>query len=58
MKQIDKKIKEYMLEYKIPHIDVSLYDKKFYIKHDKHFNKLAYEMWLEKLSKYLIATKL
>ena len=57
-KILDKKIKEYMLEYKIPHIDVSLYDKKFYIKHDKHFNKLAYEMWLEKLSKYLIATKL
>jgi len=47
-----------MVEYKIPYIDVSLYDKKFYIKHDKHFNKLANEIWLEKLSKYLITTKL
>ena len=57
-KNLDNKIKEYMVESKIPYIDVSLYDKKFYIKHDKHFNKLANEIWLKKLSKYLIATKL
>ena len=37
--------------------DVSLNEKRFIIKHDQHFNKLANEIWLNKLNKYLIRLK-
>jgi energy-coupling factor transporter transmembrane protein EcfT len=54
---LDEKIIALLIKNKIPFIDVSLNDKRFLIKHDKHFNKLANEIWLNKLNKYLIRLK-
>ena len=60
---IKKKIVNAQIKYSsliknnISYIDVSLHDKRFFIKHDKHFNKLANEMWLNKLNKYLVTLK-
>jgi hypothetical protein len=53
----DKVITTLLIKNKIPFVDVSLNEKKFFIKHDKHFNKLANEIWLNKLNKYLITMK-
>lgn len=53
----DKEIIALLIKNEIPFIDVSLNDKKFKIEHDKHFNKLANEIWLDKLNKYLISLK-
>jgi len=54
---LDEKIIALLIENEIPYIDVSLNDKKFFIEHDKHFNKFANEIWLDKLNKYLITFK-
>ncbi len=53
----DQKIKDFLILNKVPFIDVSLYNEKFFIKHDKHFNKLAIETWFDKLTKYLVTIK-
>ena len=53
----DDVIEAYLIKNEIPFVNVSLYEKKFYIEHDKHFNKLANEIWLNKLNKYLITSK-
>ena len=54
---LDEKIIALLIKNKVPFIDVSLNEKRFIIKHDKHFNKLANEIWLNKLNKYLIRLK-
>ncbi len=54
---LDEKIIALLIKNKVPFIDVSLDEKRFIIKHDKHFNKLANEIWLNKLNKYLIRLK-
>lgn len=56
-KKVDNEIISYFIKNNIFYIDVSLLDKKFYIKHDKHFNKLANEIWVDKLNKYLFDLK-
>ena len=56
-KKADDDIINSLIKNNISYIDVSLHDKRFFIKHDKHFNKLANEMWLIKLSKYLVTLK-
>jgi len=53
-KKADDEIINSLIKNNISYIDVSLHDKRFFIKHDKHFNKLANEMWLNKLNKYLV----
>ena len=53
-KEIDKKIKDLFLKNNISNLDVSLLEKKYFIKHDKHFNKLANTIWYNKLSQYLL----
>ena len=55
--KIDKEIISFLVKNKILHIDVSLKNKRFFIKHDRHFNKLANEMWLNKLNKFLVTLK-
>ena len=55
--KLDEEIIAFLIKNKIPYVDVSLHDKRFFIKHDKHFNKLAYEIWLNKLNKNLIRLK-
>ena len=54
---LDEEIIALMIKNEIPFIDVSLNEKRFIIKHDKHFNKLANQIWLNKLNKYLIRLK-
>ncbi len=56
-KKIDDEIIYSFTQKNIPYIDVSLFDKRFFIKHDNHFNKLANETWLNKLNKYLVNLK-
>ena len=56
-KKADDEIINSLIKNNISYIDVSLHDKRFFIKHDKHFNKLANEMWLNKLNKYLVTLK-
>ena len=54
---LDEEIIALMIKNQIPFIDVSLNEKRFRIKSDKHFNKLANQIWLNKLNKYLIRLK-
>ena len=54
---LDDKIITLLIKNEIPFIDVSLNEKRFIIKHDKHFNKLANKVWLNKLNKYLVRLK-
>ena len=56
-KKADDEIINSLIKNNISYIDVSLHDKKYFIKHDGHFNKLANEMWLNKLNKYLVTLK-
>ena len=56
-KKIDDEIIYSFIQKNISYIDVSLIDKRFFIKHDNHFNKLANEVWLNKLNKYLVNLK-
>ncbi|MDA9629614.1 hypothetical protein N9S67_01305 [Candidatus Pelagibacter sp.] len=55
--KVDKKIINFFVKNNISFIDVSLLDKKYFIKYDKHFNKFANEIWLDKLSKYMVTFK-
>ena len=56
-KKVDNEIISYFIKNNISYIDGSLLDKKYFIKYDEHFNKLANEIWLGKLNKYLVAFK-
>ena len=56
-KKVNDEIINSLMKNNISYIDVSLHDKRFFIKHDKHFNKLANEIWLNKLNKYLVTLK-
>ena len=53
-KEIDERIKGLFFKNDIPNLDVSLLEKKYFIKHDKHFNKLANTIWYNKLNQYLL----
>ncbi|MDA8867373.1 hypothetical protein N9H84_03945, partial [Candidatus Pelagibacter sp.] len=50
----DKEIQAYLKKNKIPFINVSIDDPKFFIKYDSHFTKLANEHFLNKINQYLI----
>ena len=50
----DKEIQAYLKKNKIPFINVSIDDPKFFIKYDSHFSKLANEHFLNKINQYLI----
>lgn len=56
-KKIDNEIINSFIKKNISYIDVSLHDERFFIKHDKHFNKLANEIWLKKFNKYMLTLK-
>ena len=56
-KKVDNEIINYFIKNDISYIDGSLTDKKYFIKYDEHFNKLANEIWLSKLNKYLVDFK-
>ena len=56
-KKVDDDIINFFIKNNISYIDVSLHDRKFFVKGDNHFNKLANEMWLNKLNKYLVTLK-
>ncbi len=53
-KDLDKEIIQLFIKNDIPFIDVSLFDKKYFIKYDKHYNKLANTVWYNRLSQFLL----
>lgn len=54
-KDADKQIQTYLLENKIPLINLTLDDQKFFIKNDGHFSKLANVHILNKINNHLDA---
>ena len=54
-KDADKQIQTYLIENKIPLINLTLDDQKFFIKNDGHFSKLANVHILNKINNHLDA---
>ena len=54
-KDTDTKIQAYFIENKIPFINVTFNDQKFFIKNDGHFSKLANVHFLNKINQHLDA---